>query len=367
MARIMVRVLNCGRLSLLFSPNDGRCARPEGAFPCGFTARNGFHLACVLDARIGSTGSEGIGRDERDLFRTASRRRVAPPQALWRRASCLRTTSRGDRALRPRAEDDRGGFRTARSAAHRRDPAGRGCVAVLARLKPAFIHHERSKQLLREILMAFGCDPDQTHFDVPRLRSAMPGRLSQIRHRLRLPSASRTWYSAPPARSIGGCRSSSSPGQLPCLPSPLLASADPQRLRTLQLRPLECREPEQGGAAHHQRYPRPAPSRGAARRRPDCACSARRRHAPVFGAQLHSTVPNTSGRPLQHRFRTVHRGDAAPGAARPTSIPAAPARRCATTCGPAILPACRRRSSSLRRPRAARSRRDARAGDADAG
>src|SRR5262245_55693820 len=48
------------------------------------------------------------------------------------------------------------------------------CVAILAELKPRFIHHPRSKELLAEILTDLGCDVDKTYFDVPRLRSAMP-------------------------------------------------------------------------------------------------------------------------------------------------------------------------------------------------
>lgn len=43
---------------------------------------------------------------------------------------------------------------------------------ILRELKPQFIHHPRSKELVSGILDAFGCDLSQTHFDVPRLRTS---------------------------------------------------------------------------------------------------------------------------------------------------------------------------------------------------
>ncbi len=48
-------------------------------------------------------------------------------------------------------------------------------VAVLAQLKPRFIHHPRCKELIPALLAEFGCDLEQTYFDVPRLRTACAG------------------------------------------------------------------------------------------------------------------------------------------------------------------------------------------------
>jgi hypothetical protein len=45
-------------------------------------------------------------------------------------------------------------------------------AAILAELKPRFIHHAESKRLIRELLVDFDCDPALTYFDVPRLRSS---------------------------------------------------------------------------------------------------------------------------------------------------------------------------------------------------
>src|ERR1700746_538575 len=47
-------------------------------------------------------------------------------------------------------------------------------VAKLVKLKPYFIHHPETRELLREVLLTYGCDPDKTYQDVPRIRSAFP-------------------------------------------------------------------------------------------------------------------------------------------------------------------------------------------------
>ena len=44
-------------------------------------------------------------------------------------------------------------------------------AAILAELKPRFIHHPRSKEFVRGILGDLGCDLERTYFDVPRMRS----------------------------------------------------------------------------------------------------------------------------------------------------------------------------------------------------
>jgi hypothetical protein len=71
------------------------------------------------------------------------------------------------------------------------------CVAVLAELKPAFIHHPRSKALIQDLLLAFGCDPGATYFDVPRLRSAFPKDYLSAGLAYAFHPHRDTWYSAP--------------------------------------------------------------------------------------------------------------------------------------------------------------------------
>src|SRR2546422_10651745 len=43
------------------------------------------------------------------------------------------------------------------------------CVEILTTLKPGFIHHPRTKELIQSVLNAFGCSSGNTYQDVPRL------------------------------------------------------------------------------------------------------------------------------------------------------------------------------------------------------
>jgi hypothetical protein len=70
-------------------------------------------------------------------------------------------------------------------------------VAILAKLKPAFIHHPESKRHIRAILAEFGCDPEKTYFDVPRLRTACYGDYLSAGLAYAFHLHRDTWYSAP--------------------------------------------------------------------------------------------------------------------------------------------------------------------------
>jgi len=70
-------------------------------------------------------------------------------------------------------------------------------VAILAKLKPTFINHPTCKDLLQTILSDFGCDLTRTYFDVPRLRtSTSDGYLTSGIAYAFHPHRD-TWYSAP--------------------------------------------------------------------------------------------------------------------------------------------------------------------------
>lgn len=70
-------------------------------------------------------------------------------------------------------------------------------AAILAQLKPRFIHHPRSKVLLQELLRSLGCDEDKTYFDVPRLRSSTSGGYLTTGIAYAFHPHRDTWYSAP--------------------------------------------------------------------------------------------------------------------------------------------------------------------------
>jgi hypothetical protein len=70
-------------------------------------------------------------------------------------------------------------------------------AALLADLKPRFIHDPESKRLIQEMLSELGCDPEKVYFDVPRMRTStshgyLTSGIAYAFHPHR-----DTWYSAP--------------------------------------------------------------------------------------------------------------------------------------------------------------------------
>ncbi|GIH69052.1 phytanoyl-CoA dioxygenase family protein [Sphaerimonospora thailandensis] len=70
-------------------------------------------------------------------------------------------------------------------------------AAILADLKPRFIHHPTSKELLQALLVSFGCNPDKTYFDVPRMRSSTSDDYLTTGIAYAFHPHRDTWYSAP--------------------------------------------------------------------------------------------------------------------------------------------------------------------------
>ena len=73
-------------------------------------------------------------------------------------------------------------------------------VQILSRLKPQFIHDPRTRFLLRDLLLGYGCNASSTYQDVSRLRAAYPASylttgIAYAHHPHR-----DTWYSAPPCQ-----------------------------------------------------------------------------------------------------------------------------------------------------------------------
>ncbi len=71
------------------------------------------------------------------------------------------------------------------------------CVQILAELKPRFIHHPKSKELIQELLAERACDLDKIYFDVPRLRTAFPSDYLSSGIAYAFHPHRDTWYSAP--------------------------------------------------------------------------------------------------------------------------------------------------------------------------
>ena len=73
-------------------------------------------------------------------------------------------------------------------------------VAIVAPLKPRFIHHPRTKGLMAAMLAGIGCDLAKTYLDVPRLRTVTSDGYLTAGVGYPFPPHRDTWYSAPLAQ-----------------------------------------------------------------------------------------------------------------------------------------------------------------------
>jgi hypothetical protein len=188
------------------------------------------------------------------------------------------------------------------------------CVEILARLKPAFIHHPRSKELLREVLREFGCTLEKTYFDVPRMRSAMPHDYLTSGIAYAFHPHRDTWYSAPP-----------------CQLNWWMPVYEIEPANALAFHPSYFARAIKNGSKNYDYYRWNAESRSSAAKHirtdtrvqphpeeplelePDVRPIGPPGALTIFsGQQLHSTVPNTSGQARWSiDFRTVNVDDVA--------------------------------------------------------
>jgi hypothetical protein len=69
---------------------------------------------------------------------------------------------------------------------------------LLGKLKPNFIHHSHSKAIMRDIFDEMGCDLEKTYFDVPKMRSSTSDNYLTTGIAYAWHPHRDTWYSAPP-------------------------------------------------------------------------------------------------------------------------------------------------------------------------
>jgi hypothetical protein len=185
-------------------------------------------------------------------------------------------------------------------------------AAILAELKPKFIHHPRSKKFIQQLLAEVGCDLEKTHFDVPRLRTSthagyLTSGISYAFHPHR-----DTWYSAPF-----------------CQINWWLPIYEIQPENVMAFHPRYWTQPVQNGSRgyNYQEWNRTSRKIAAQQIGTDTRKQPRpeepmdldpqiRVVCPAggillfSGAQMHSTVPNTSGHTrFSIDFRTVHADD----------------------------------------------------------
>lgn len=71
---------------------------------------------------------------------------------------------------------------------------------ILVRLKPSFIHHPESKRHIQNIFAEMGCDLEKTYFDVPKMRSSTSDGYLTTGIAYAWHPHRDTWYSAPPCQ-----------------------------------------------------------------------------------------------------------------------------------------------------------------------
>ncbi|MFL6143610.1 MAG: hypothetical protein ACJ72N_17330 [Labedaea sp.] len=185
-------------------------------------------------------------------------------------------------------------------------------AAVLADLKPRFIHHPRCKELIPALLEEFGCALDRTYFDVPRLRTStsndyLTSGISYAFHPHR-----DCWYSAP------FCQVNWWIPVFDVVPENVMAFHpryfdQPVRNGSARYDYAEWNRTSRQDAATHiktdtREQPKPEQP---IELEPQVRVVPQRGGVMFFsGAQLHSTVPNTSGKTrFSIDFRTVHLDD----------------------------------------------------------
>jgi hypothetical protein len=185
-------------------------------------------------------------------------------------------------------------------------------VEIFAPLKPKFIHHPESKRLIKEMLADFGCDPETTYLDVPRLRAVTSdGYLTSgvgYAHHLHRD----TWYSAPQ-----------------CQINWWLPIYEIESESSMAFHPRYWTEPVKNGSRDFNYYEWNSSGRASAAQH--ITSDTRKQPKPeqpmeldpqirvingpggivaFAAAQMHSTVPNTSGRTrFSIDFRTVNSED----------------------------------------------------------
>lgn len=203
-------------------------------------------------------------------------------------------------------------------AQHRMDVAA--FVDVFGPLKPAFIHHPNTKALLADVVAELGCDLEETYVDVPRLRGVTSDKYLTAGVGYAFPPHRDTWWSAPLAQINWW---------LPIYPF--------QSESSMAFHPGYWRVPISNGSEEFNYYEYNAVGRKEAAKH--ITTDTRKQPGPrqpmdleaqfrvvcppggviLFSAtQMHSTVPNTSGRTrFSIDFRTANLADLEAGRSAP--------------------------------------------------
>ena len=187
-------------------------------------------------------------------------------------------------------------------------------AAVLADLKPKFIHHPQAKEHIQGIFKELGCDLEKIYFDVPRLRSMAHTDYLTAGIAYAFQPHRDTWFSAPH-----------------CQVNWWIPVYDVQPENVMAFHPRYWSQPVRNGSASYNYYQWNKEGRKSAAQQ--IKTDTRKQPTPeepmeldpqvrivcnvggiilFSGAQMHSTVPNTSQRTrFSIDFRTIHLDDLA--------------------------------------------------------
>jgi hypothetical protein len=187
-------------------------------------------------------------------------------------------------------------------------------AAVLADLKPKFIHHPDAKTLIPGMLSELGCNPEKVYFDVPRMRTATHGGYLTSGLAYAFHPHRDTWYSAPLCQLNWWLPIYDITPENGVAFHPRYWS-QPVRNGSSEYNYYEWNKVNRKTAAQHiktdtRKQPHPEePLELEPNLRPICNVGG----VVIFSAaQMHSTVPNTSGYTrFSIDFRTVHLDDVA--------------------------------------------------------
>lgn len=182
-------------------------------------------------------------------------------------------------------------------------------VEIVAPLKPRFIHHPKTMELLRAVLADVGEDMERTYFDLPRMRVATHGGYLNAGVAYPLHPHRDIWYGSPPCQLNWW---------LPLFPFEAESSfafherywTEPVPNTSYEYNHYEWNKSGRAHAAKEvksdtRRQPK---ATGPLELEPDVRVVCPPGGLLLFsGAHLHSTVPNTSGRSrFSIDFRTAH-------------------------------------------------------------
>jgi hypothetical protein len=185
-------------------------------------------------------------------------------------------------------------------------------VDFIGPMKTEFTHHQRSKELITEMLVELGCDPDETYFDIPRMRVVTHSGYLTSGVGYAYDAHRDIWYAAPPCQ-LNWWLPINDIGETSALAFHPRYWTDPVENSSDGFDAYEWNRVGRAEAAKHvtsdtRNHPRPT---GPIELEPDARIVGPPASVLVFSAaQLHSTVPNTSGKTrFSLDFRTVNRGD----------------------------------------------------------